>query len=145
MKSSAYHFSKQAEEAITPFLSELVRGHGFVPKHAQQIDSRLSPVSEPWPWDIAISFTLLFDLKLAIRARRFGQVAPDTVRDIRGSLKKGVLVVVYVPPKLYLLTPDDLPFLTDGLSVDYLETRPSILVDAETEIAVCRLYEQMLS
>ena len=135
MTEAAYFFAKDAEVLLAPYVQVLV---------GAEEPPEISSPSLAVPWDYKFG-DLLVDLKLAAKARRFGQVAPDTVQDIRGSLEKGVLVVLYVPPKLYLLTPSDLPFLARGLPVEMLEAFPHVFVDRKTGEEVWKLYESMLT
>ena len=101
-----------------------------------------SPISAcPWDYDFG---GLKVDLKLACKARIYGQISDQTLADVRKSLESGVLVAIYVPPKLYLLTPSDLPFLARGLPIEMLETFPHVFVDRETGGLVWDLYSRML-
>lgn len=141
MTEAAYFLSKRAEHALVGPLLKLLEREGFVPE-AVQISSPL----EASPWDIAIitsSGTIFVDIKLAAKARLWGRIAPQTLADIKASLERGVDVLLFVPPKVYLL--NDLRHLPDELSLDFLEENtPSLLVDPETRNLVKGIYEAML-
>ena len=134
MTEAAYFFSKDAEVLLSPYVQVLV-GAEEAPE--------ISPPITACPWDYDFG-GLKVDLKLACKARMYGQISDQTLADIRRALESGVLVAIYVPPKLYLLTPDDLPILAQGLSVETLEAFPNVSVDRETGGLLWDLYTRML-
>jgi len=134
MTRAAYLLSKDAEVLLAPYV-QLLLGEDHPPE--------ISSPAFATPWDYAFK-DLLVDLKLACKARIYGQISDQTLADVQKSLESGVFVAIYVPPKLYLLTPNDLPFLAQGLSVETLETFPHVFVDPETGGLVWDLYSRML-
>jgi hypothetical protein len=130
MKDSAYFWSKDAEVILAPYVQLLVGA-----KDPPEISSPISAT----PWDYSFE-GLLIDLKLAMKARIYGKISDQTLADIRASLRNGVLVAVLVPPNLYLLSPSDITW--DG-SVEFLHTRPSILLPKNVLEKAWELYERM--
>jgi hypothetical protein len=130
MKESAYFFSKEAEVILAPYVQVLVG--------AEKPPTISSPISAA-PWDYSFE-GLLVDLKLACKARVYGRISDRTLADIRKSLENGVLVVVLVPPYLYLLSPWDITW--DG-SLESLRTRPFVLVPREVLEQVWEIYSRM--
>ncbi|BDG20335.1 hypothetical protein TthSNM11_25380 (plasmid) [Thermus thermophilus] len=147
MTEAAYFVSKKAEMALTKPLLLLLRQQKLLPTEdfSVEISSPLVAV----PWDIALfhsSGVLLVDIKLAVKARYWGKVADATFEDIRQSLRNGVAVLLFIPPKIYLLFAEHLPLLPDELTTDFLEENtPSLIVDLETRSLVEGVYEAMLS
>ena len=135
MTEAAYFFSKDAEVLLAPYVQVLVG--------AEEGPEISSPIAA-YPWDYRFG-DLFLDLKLACKARIYGQISDQTLADVRKSLESGVFVAIYVPPKLYLLTPSDLPFLARGLPVEMLEAFPHVFVDQKTGEEVWKLYESMLT
>ena len=134
MTEAAYFFSKDAEVLLAPYVQVLVG--------AEEGPEISSPITAcPWDYDFG---GLKVDLKLACKARIYGQISGQTLADVQKSLESGVLVAIYVPPKLYLLTPHDLPVLAQGLSVETLEAFPNVPVDRETGRLLWDLYSRML-
>jgi len=135
MTRAAYLLSKDAEVLLAPYV-QLLLGEDHPPE--------ISSPAFATPWDYRFG-DLFLDLKLACKARIYGQISDQTLADVRKSLESGVLVAIYVPPKLYLLTPSDLPFLARGLPVEMLEAFPHVFVDQKTGEEVWKLYESMLT
>lgn len=147
MTRAAYHLSKRAEEELIQPLLRLLDEHGIIPSSAVQ-NVRISSPTTAVPWDIRIDHsrgTLLVDIKLAPKAHVWGAVAPQTFRDVRTSLENGVSVLLFIPPKIYLLSPQLLPHLPEELSIGFLETyTPSTFVDEETARRVWEVYDRMV-
>ncbi len=147
MTEAAYFVSKKAEMALTKPLLLLLRQQKLLPTEdfSVEISSPLVAV----PWDVALFHSggvLLVDIKLAVKARMWGKVARETYEDIRCSLRNGIAVLLFVPPKAYLILPEHLPSLPNGdLTLDILEAFPSVLVDPETRNLVEAVYEAMFS
>ncbi len=130
MTEAAYFLSKDAEVILAPFVQLLVG--------ADKLPEISSPISAtPWDYDFE---GLLIDLKLAMKAGIYGQIADQTLADIRTSLRNGIIVALLVPPRLYLLFPYDLTW--DG-SVESLHTRPSILLPKDVLEQVWNIYSRM--
>jgi hypothetical protein len=132
MTEAAYFFSKEAEVILAPFVQHLVGA-----ERPPQISSPLFP--EPWDYDFE---GLLVDLKLACKARVYGRISDRTLADIRASLGKGVMVALFVPPNLYLLSPWDA--IWDG-TLEFLYTCPSVSVPESVVQQVCEIYSRMTS
>ncbi len=130
MKDSAYFWSKDAEVILAPFVQLLV-GADKPP----QISSPL--FAESWDYDFE---GLLIDLKLACKARVYGRISDRTLADIRASLGKGVMVALFVPPNLYLLSPWDA--IWDG-TLEFLYTCPSVSVPKDVADRVWNIYSRM--
>ncbi len=146
MTEAAYFLSKEAEEALIDPLLKLFNEHHFVNPNGIQKVYISSPL-EATPWDILVvhhSGHFFVDIKLAPLARRWGKIADKTFRDIRISLENGVAVLLFIPPKIYLLSPDLLPFLPEDLTTDFLEAQtPSTFVEVETARRVLEVYDRM--
>jgi len=132
MTEAAYFFSKEAEVILAPYVQALVGA-----EKPPQISSPLLPEC----WDYSFE-GLLIDLKLACRARVYGRISDQTLADIRSSLGKGVMVALFVPPNLYLLSPWDA--IWDG-SLEFLYTCPSVSVPESVVQQVCEIYSRMTS
>jgi hypothetical protein len=132
MTEAAYFWSKEAEIILAPFVQHLVG--------AERPPEISSPISAT-PWDYSFE-GLLIDLKLACKARVYGRISDRTLADIRASLGKGVMVALFIPPRLYLLYPwDD---IWDG-TLEYLYTCPSVSVPESVVQQVCEIYSRMTS
>lgn len=134
MTEAAYFISKHAEILLSPYVQVLV---------GAEEPPEISPPIAAYPWDYAFKDPdLLVDLKLVPKALVFGQVADQTLKDIRGALQKGIFVVLFVPPRLYFLGPWDITW--DG-TLEYLRNRPFVSLPKEVVQQVCELYEKMTS
>jgi hypothetical protein len=131
MKESAYFWSKDAEVILAPYVQLLVG--------AERPPEISSPISAT-PWDYSFNDDLLVDLKLACKANIYGRISDKTLADIKKALRDGVLVALFVPPRLYLLFPYDLTW--DG-SLEALWNRPSVLVPKEVLDRVWNIYSRM--
>jgi hypothetical protein len=131
MKDAAYFWSKDAEVILAPFVQLLVGA-----ERPPTISSPLLAVT----WDYSFNDDLLVDLKLACKANIYGRISDKTLADIRASLENGVAVALLVPPRLYLLFPQDITW--DG-RLETLWNRPSVLVPKSVLEQVWELYERM--
>lgn len=147
MTRAAYFLSKEAEEALVDPLLKLLNEHHFVKPNSIQKVYISSPL-EAIPWDILVVHQggqLFVDIKLAPLAPRWGRIADKTFSDIKKTLQAGVLVLLFVPPRIYLLSPDLLPFLPEELTLGFLEaSTPSTSVDPEVSEQVWQVYERMV-
>jgi hypothetical protein len=132
VREAAYFWSKDAEVILAPYVQALV-GADKPP----QISSPL--LAESWDYNFE---GLLVDLKLACRAGIYGRISDRTLADIRASLGKGVMVALFIPPRLYLLYPWDV--IWDG-TLEYLYTCPSVSVPESVVQQVCEIYSRMTS
>jgi len=132
MTEAAYFWSKDAEVMLAPYVQLLVGA-----EKPPQISSPLLAES----WDYAFD-DLLVDLKLACKARSYGKISHRTLTDIRKSLESGVVVALFVPPRLYLLYPWDITW--DG-RLETLWNRPSVSVPESVVQQVCEIYSRMTS
>jgi hypothetical protein len=127
---AAYFWSKEAEEILAPYVQALVDA-----EEPPEISSPLFAV----PWDYSFN-GLRIDLKLACKARSYGKISHKTLADIRKSLENGVLIALFIPPRLYLLYPwDD---IWDG-TLEYLYTCPSVSVPESVVDRVWEIYSRM--
>jgi hypothetical protein len=131
MTEAAYFWSKEAEIILAPFVQHLVG--------AERPPEISSPISAT-PWDYAFD-DLLVDLKLACKARSHRKISHSTLTDIRKSLESGVVVALFVPPRLYLLYPWDITW--DG-RLETLWNRPSVSVPESVVQKVCEIYNRMV-
>jgi hypothetical protein len=132
MTEAAYFWSKDAEVILAPYVQVLVG--------AEKPPEISSPISAT-PWDYAFD-DLLIDLKLACKARSYGKISHRTLTDIRKSLESGVMVALFVPPNLYLLSPWDA--IWDG-TLEFLYACPSISIPESVVQQVCEIYSRMTS
>jgi hypothetical protein len=130
MTEAAYFWSKEAEVILAPFVQVLVG--------AEKPPTISSPISAT-PWDYSFD-DLLVDLKLACRAGIYGKISDQTLADIKKALRDGVLVALLVPPRLYLLFPQDITW--DG-RLETLWNRPSVLVPKNVVDRVWNIYSRM--
>jgi len=131
MTEAAYHLSKEAEIILAPYVQHLV---------GAKDPPRISPPSFAAIWDYAFNDDLLVDLKLACKARSYGKISHRTLTDIRKSLESGVVVALFVPPRLYLLYPWDITW--DG-RLETLWNRPSVSVPESVVDRVWEIYSRM--
>jgi len=131
MTEAAYFLSKKAEVILAPYVQVLVGA-----EKPPQISSPLLAES----WDYAFD-DLLVDLKLACKARSHRKISHSTLTDIRKSLESGVVVALFVPPRLYLLYPWDITW--DG-RLETLWNRPSVSVPESVVQKVCEIYNRMV-
>jgi len=131
MTEAAYFLSKDAEIILAPFVQVLVG--------ADKPPEISSPISAT-PWDYAFD-DLLVDLKLACKARSHRKISHSTLTDIRKSLESGVVVALFVPPRLYLLYPWDITW--DG-RLETLWNRSSVSVPESVVQKVCEIYNRMV-
>ena len=132
MTEAAYLLSKDAEVLLAPYV-QLLLGEDHPPE--------ISSPAFATPWDYRFG-DLFLDLKLVPKALVFGQVADQTLKEIRSALQKGIFVVLFIPPRLYLLGPWDITW--DG-TLESLLTRPSVLLPKEVVQQVWELYDRMTS
>ena len=132
MTRAAYLLSKDAEVLLAPYV-QLLLGEDHPPE--------ISSPAFATPWDYRFG-DLFLDLKLVPKALVFGQVADQTLKEIRSALQKGIFVVLFIPPRLYLLGPWDITW--DG-TLESLLTRPSVLLPKEVVQQVWELYDRMTS
>jgi hypothetical protein len=131
MTEAAYFWSKEAEIILAPYIQHLV---------GAKEPPRISPPSFAAIWDYAFD-DLLVDLKLACKARSYRKISLSTLTDIRKSLESGVVVALFVPPRLYLLYPWDITW--DG-RLETLWNRPSVSVPESVVQKVCEIYNRMV-
>jgi hypothetical protein len=131
VREAAYFWSKEAEKILAPYVQALIG--------AKEPPTISSPLLAS-PWDYAFSDDLLVDLKLACKARSYGQISHSTLTDIRKSLESGVMVALFIPPRLYLLSPWDITW--DG-GLEALWNRPSVLVPKNVVDRVWNIYSRM--
>jgi hypothetical protein len=133
MTEAAYYLSKEAEIILAPYVQHLV---------GAKEPPRISSPSFAATWDYAFNDDLLVDLKLACKARSYGKISHRTLTDIRKSLESGVVVALFVPPRLHLLYPWDITW--DG-RLETLWNRPSVSVPESVVQQVCEIYSRMTS
>jgi hypothetical protein len=133
MTEAAYYLSKEAEIILAPYVQHLV---------GAKEPPRISSPSFAATWDYAFNDDLLVDLKLACKARSHGKISHRTLTDIRKSLESGVVVALFVPPRLHLLYPWDITW--DG-RLETLWNRSSVSVPESVVQKVCEIYSQMTS
>ena len=144
MSGAAYFISKWAERALAKPLLLLLYRERFI--SGQLLEVQISSPSQAASWDIAVIYSggvFRVDVKVAARARV--QLSPETSRDIRLSLRRNIPVLVYVPSKVHLIFPSDLPRLPKVIDLDFLDLLPTYPVDPTTSRLVEEAYEAMLA
>jgi len=130
MTEAAYFWSKEAETILAPYVQALVGA-----EEPPEISSPLFAM----PWDYSFN-GLRVDLKLACKARSYRRISHRTLTDIRKSLESGVMVALFIPPRLYLLSPWDITW--DG-SLESLYICPSVSVPESVVQQVWSIYNRM--
>ena len=145
MSGAAYFISKWAERALVKPLLLLLDEKGLLPL-SEVLEVQVSSPLEAVSWDIAVIYSggvFRVDVKVAARARV--QLSPRTSRDIKLSLGQKIPVLVYVPSKVHLIFPSDLPRLPQVIGLDFLNLLPTYPVDPKTSRLVEYAYEAMLA